>query len=96
MNEKLEEKQATPKKKSSAGRVFGAGLSKKKKSSSKKKKTKAIMVEPAKIVGKKKEKKGRVEAACEMAKRIAVESMSINPSQHVPTPDAVSDVETEV
>lgn len=90
MTKKLGEKQVTRKNKSSARRNFCAGSSKKKK------KAEAVMVDPAKVAGNKKERKGRAEAAHEMAKRIAAECMSTDPSQHIPTPDATSDAETKV
>lgn len=54
------------------------------------------MVESDKLAGKKNEKKGQIEAIREMAKRIAVECMNIDPPQHVPTSNTESDAETEV
>lgn len=99
MLEKLGEEQVTSKKvgkiKPSPVRDLGVGSSKKKKSFSKIKKAKAIIVEPAKEIGNNKSKRGRAEAAREMAKRLPIEKISTDPLQHVLTPDVASDAETK-
>lgn len=78
------------------GEIFGVGLSKKKKkkSFSKKNKGNVVVIESLKEACKKKGKKGRVEATWEMVKMFAAESISTDPLQNVPAPDAASDAET--